>query len=92
MPSRWAALRGRYYVHLVQMHGPFPNLVRVPPPLFAGLSCKSMAFCKTRYGTREHKSGCSWADRRGALAINGRMRQYGCLGGYAYVYPYWEHL
>ena len=38
MPSRWAALRGRYYVHLVQMHGPFPNLVRVGVPLFAGLS------------------------------------------------------
>ena len=38
MPSRWAALRGRYYVHLVQMHGPFPNLVRVGAPLFrAGL-------------------------------------------------------
>ena len=38
MPFRWAALRGRYYVHLVQMHGPFPNLVRVGVPLFAGLS------------------------------------------------------
>ena len=38
MPSRWAALRGRYYVHLVQMHGPFPNLVRVGVPLFGGLS------------------------------------------------------
>ena len=38
MPSRWAALRGRYYVHLVQMHGPFPNLVRVGAPLFARLS------------------------------------------------------
>ena len=38
MPFRWAALRGRYYVHLVQMHGPFPNLVRVGAPLFARLS------------------------------------------------------
>ena len=38
MPFRWAALRGRYYVHLVQMHGPFPNSVRVGAPLFAGLS------------------------------------------------------
>ena len=38
MPSRWAALRGRYYVHLVQMHGPFPNSVRVGAPLFGGLS------------------------------------------------------
>ena len=38
MPFRWAALRGRYYVHLVQMHGPFPNLVRVGVPLFARLS------------------------------------------------------
>ena len=38
MPFRWAALRGRYYVHLVQMHGPFPKLVRVGAPLFAGLS------------------------------------------------------
>ena len=37
MPSRWAALRGRYYVHLVQMHGPFPNLVRVAP--IAGNPC-----------------------------------------------------
>ena len=38
MPFRWAALRGRYYVHLVQMHGPFPNSVRVGAPLFGGLS------------------------------------------------------
>ena len=38
IPFRWAALRGRYYVHLVQMHGPFPNSVRVGPPLFGGLS------------------------------------------------------
>ena len=38
MPFRWAALRGRYYVHLVQMHGPFPNSVQVGGPLFAGLS------------------------------------------------------
>ena len=38
IPFRWAALRGRYYVHLVQMHGPFPNSVRVGAPLFAGLS------------------------------------------------------
>ena len=38
IPFRWAALRGRYYVHLVQMHGPFPNLVRVGVPLFGGLS------------------------------------------------------
>ena len=38
IPFRWAALRGRYYVHLVQMHGPFPNSVRVGGPLFAGLS------------------------------------------------------
>ena len=37
--------------------------------------CKSMALCKTRYGTREHKSGCSWADRRGALAIKERTDQ-----------------
>ena len=38
IPFRWAALRGRYYVHLVQMHGPFPNSVRVGAPLFGGLS------------------------------------------------------
>ena len=38
IPSRWAALRGRNYVHLVQMHGPFPNSVQVGGPLFAGLS------------------------------------------------------
>ena len=38
IPFRWAALRGRYYVHLVQMHGPFPNSVRVGGPLFGGLS------------------------------------------------------
>ena len=38
IPFRWAALRGRYYVHLVQMHGPFPNSVRVGVPLFGGLS------------------------------------------------------
>ena len=37
--------------------------------------CKSMALCKTRYGTREHKNGCSWADRRGALAIKERTDQ-----------------
>ena len=36
---------------------------------------KSMAFCKSRYGTREHKNGCSWADRRGALAIKERTDQ-----------------
>ena len=38
IPFRLAALRGRYYVHLVQMHGPFPNSVRVGAPLFGGLS------------------------------------------------------
>ena len=36
---------------------------------------KSMAFCKTRYGTREHRNGCSWADRRAALAIKERTDQ-----------------
>ena len=41
IPFRWAALRGRYYVHLVQMHGPFPNSVRVGPPLFGGLSSRA---------------------------------------------------
>ena len=36
---------------------------------------KSMAFCKTRDGTREHRNGCSWADRRAALAIKERTDQ-----------------
>ena len=43
--------------------------------------CKSMALCKTRYGTREHKNGCSWADRRGALAIKERTDQAQRCGG-----------
>ena len=43
IPFRWAALRGRYYVHLVQMHGPFPNSVRVGAPLFGGLSQRRTA-------------------------------------------------
>ena len=36
---------------------------------------KSMAFCKTRYGIREHRNGCSWADRRAALAVKERTDQ-----------------
>ena len=36
---------------------------------------KSMAFCKTRYGTREHRNGCSWADRRAAQAVKERTDQ-----------------
>ena len=62
MPSRWAALRGRYYVHLVQMHGPFPNLVRVGVPLFARLSCRAGA----RVGAQEPEVAKEAPRRRGA--------------------------
>ena len=34
-----------------------------------------MAFCKTRYGIREHRNGCSWADRRAAQAVKERTDQ-----------------